>query len=72
LEHYFPTRRVSSRKKIVELRDNINRGVMTVEEAEALIPFERPKPPEKDIPVVTIKIGLNEGDTSGIIFPSVQ
>jgi len=59
LEHFFRVRRIS-RRKILELGDGLNRGVMTVDEAEALVPFERPKPPKKDFPVSSIKIGLTD------------
>jgi len=59
LEHFFRVRRISSRRKIVELWDGLNQGVM-IEEAEALVPFERRKPYRKDFPVISIKIGGEE------------
>ncbi len=46
----------------MELWDGLNRGVMTVEDAESLVPFERPKPHRKDFPVISIKIGPTDGE----------
>ncbi len=57
LRRSFRVRRISSCRKIVELWDDLNRGIMTIEEAKAW-----PKPPRKDFPVILIKIGLTEED----------
>ncbi len=62
LEHFFGVRRLRSRRKIVELWDGLNRGLMTVEEAVALVPIDSPKHQRKDFPVISIKIGLSDGE----------
>jgi hypothetical protein len=59
LEHFFLLRRIYNCRKVVELRDGLNQGVLTVEEAVALVPLESyPKHERKDIPVISIDIGL--------------
>jgi len=62
VEHFFLVRRINSRRKVAELWDGLNQGILTVEEAVALVSIERlPKYERRDIPVVSIKVGLAGG-----------
>ena len=56
-------RRGPNRKKVAELWDSLNRRVLTVEEAVALVPIERNSGYQrKDIPVVSIKVRYADGE----------
>ena len=57
LEHFFSARGTNNRTKITALWDDLNQGKLTVEEAVALVPIERPvKYRRNDFPVVSIRL----------------
>lgn len=62
LDYFFKFRRRANLKKIVELWVRLNQGILTIEEAEVLVPVERrPRHERWEIPMLSIKVGGDGG-----------
>jgi hypothetical protein len=62
LEHFFSLRRMVNRRKVVALWDDLNQGILTVEEAVASVPIEEPVPAKfrrNNFPVMSLRLDEN-------------